>query len=175
MISGPTGTREMPATVDSALSLPTVAAEDVLRACEGSECVWHIAALVGPYHPLDMYMRVNYDGTVNVIDACKSLGIRKIVMSSSPSTRFHGGDINGAKESELVSQLILGAPECVHALDPRPSTSAATWRRMKARKRSSMQGPTGSKLAWVPDPSARHGWSLVWVCHRSPRCVTLRP
>jgi len=76
--------------------------EDVLRACEGSECVWHIAALVGPYHPLDMYMRVNYDGTVNVIDACKSLGIRKIVMSSSPSTRFHGGDINGAKESELT-------------------------------------------------------------------------
>ena len=49
-----------------------------------------------------MCIRDSYDGTVNVIDACKSLGIRKIVMSSSPSTRFHGGDINGAKESELT-------------------------------------------------------------------------
>ena len=74
---------------------------DVEKACAGSECVWHIAALVGPYHPLDMYMKVNYDGTLNVVNACKKLGIKKIVMSSSPSTRFDGNDINGAKESEL--------------------------------------------------------------------------
>ena len=26
---------------------------DVEKACRGSECVWHIAALVGPYHPLE--------------------------------------------------------------------------------------------------------------------------
>lgn len=65
--------------------------EDVEKACAGSECVWHIAALVGPYHPLEMYMKVNYEGTINVINACKSQGIKKIVMSSSPSTRFDGG------------------------------------------------------------------------------------
>jgi len=75
--------------------------DDVDKACEGSECVWHIAALVGPYHALDMYMKVNYQGTVNVIDACKKHGIKKIVMSSSPSTRFDGNDINGLKETEL--------------------------------------------------------------------------
>ena len=49
-----------------------------------------------------MYMKVNYEGTLNVINACKSLGIKKIVMSSSPSTRFDGKDINGKRESELV-------------------------------------------------------------------------
>lgn len=75
---------------------------DVEDACRGSECVWHIAALVGPYHPLEMYMKVNYEGTLNVVNACKSLGINKIVMSSSPSTRFDGKDINGKRESELV-------------------------------------------------------------------------
>ena len=74
---------------------------DVDRACEGADCVWHIAALVGPYHELEMYDKVNFQGTVNVIEACKKLGISKIVMSSSPSTRFDGNDINGAKESEL--------------------------------------------------------------------------
>ena len=52
----------------------------VMRACEGSECVWHIAALVGPYHAKDMYMKVNYQGTLNVVDACKKLKIKKIVM-----------------------------------------------------------------------------------------------
>jgi hypothetical protein len=34
-------------------------------------------------------------GTLNVVNACKLLGIKKIVMSSSPSTRFDGKDING--------------------------------------------------------------------------------
>ena len=74
---------------------------DVDRACKDADCVWHIAALVGPYHALDMYDKVNYQGTVNVINTCKKLGISKIVMSSSPSTRFDGNDINGLKESEL--------------------------------------------------------------------------
>ena len=77
-------------------------ANDVDKACEGADCVWHIAALVGPYHALDMYMKVNYQGTVNVIDACKKHGVQKIVMSSSPSTRFDGNDINGLKETELT-------------------------------------------------------------------------
>ena len=44
---------------------------------------------------------MNYEGTLNVIDACRALGIKKIVMSSSPSTRFDGNNINGARESEL--------------------------------------------------------------------------
>ena len=30
---------------------------DVVRACEGADCVWHIAALVGPYHALAAYDR----------------------------------------------------------------------------------------------------------------------
>lgn len=63
--------------------------------------MFHIAALVGPYHPQELYYKVNYEGTLNVIDACKTLGIRKIVMSSSPSTRFDGKDINGLREDQL--------------------------------------------------------------------------
>jgi len=76
--------------------------EDVFAACKGSDCVWHIAALVGPYHALSMYKKVNYEGTLNVIEACKAHGVPKIVMSSSPSTRFDGNDIEGLTEDDLV-------------------------------------------------------------------------
>jgi len=73
----------------------------VLSALKGAECVYHIAALVGPYFPKEAYYKVNYLGTVNIIDACKKYGIRKIVMSSSPSTRFDGNDIMGKTEEDL--------------------------------------------------------------------------
>ena len=46
-------------------------------------------------------MKINYEGTLNVIDACKKHGVPKIVMSSSPSTRFSGRDIDGDSEDQL--------------------------------------------------------------------------
>mmetsp|Transcript_28835 Transcript_28835/g.63999 ORF Transcript_28835/g.63999 Transcript_28835/m.63999 type:complete len:272 (+) Transcript_28835:63-878(+) len=80
--------------------------EDVSKACKGSECVFHIAALVGPYHAKEAYTKVNYEGTVNVLEACKALGIKKIVMSSSPSTRFPYPDpnISGLSEAQLFEK-----------------------------------------------------------------------
>ncbi|CAM9764477.1 unnamed protein product, partial [Phaeothamnion confervicola] len=75
--------------------------ESVSRAVKGVDCVFHIAALVGPFHPRPRYMAVNYQGTLNIIDAARKHGVKKIVMSSSPSTRFHGGDINGEAEADL--------------------------------------------------------------------------
>lgn len=67
----------------------------------GADCVWHNAAAVGPYHPIPLYEEVNYRGTLNVIDACRKHGVRKIVMSSSPSTRFTGADVDGLTEEQL--------------------------------------------------------------------------
>lgn len=85
-------------------------AEDVEKACKGAECVFHIGALVGPYFPSDAYVKVNYEGTLNVLNACKKLGIKKIVMSSSPSTRFPYPDPTiGQSESEkkIVSFIFI--------------------------------------------------------------------
>ncbi|UPR04493.1 steroid dehydrogenase [Chloropicon primus] len=73
----------------------------LVSAFEGCDCVWHIAALVGPYHDYKKYYEVNYKGTLNVINACKELGIHKIVMSSSPSTRFDGNDVVGKGVEDL--------------------------------------------------------------------------
>jgi sterol-4alpha-carboxylate 3-dehydrogenase (decarboxylating) len=77
--------------------------DDVRKACQNVDCVFHIAALVGPYHPADAYVRVNRDGTANILNICKELGIKRFVMSSSPSTRFPYPDpnVNGYSEDDL--------------------------------------------------------------------------
>ncbi|ORC85247.1 NAD(P)-dependent steroid dehydrogenase protein [Trypanosoma theileri] len=80
--------------------------EDVSKAIKGADCVWHLAAAVGPFHPRELYYRVNCVGTENVIMACKTWGVHKLVMSSSPSTRFKGNlfhrpCIDGLTEAEM--------------------------------------------------------------------------
>jgi nucleoside-diphosphate-sugar epimerase len=65
------------------------------------DVVYHIAALVGPFHDAPMYYKVNVQGTQNIIDACIKFNVPKLVNSSSPSTRFDGNDIEGAREDEL--------------------------------------------------------------------------
>lgn len=77
------------AGVDALLSVPNVG------------CVWHNAAAVGPFHPKPLYYKVNYEGTINIIESAKKHGIKKIVFSSSPSTRFTGVDVDGLTEDEM--------------------------------------------------------------------------
>ena len=80
----------------------SVADKDAVDAvCKGADCVWHNAAAVGPFHPHQLYFDVNYQGTLNIIDSCKKHGVPKIVMSSSPSTRFEGPDVDGLTEDEM--------------------------------------------------------------------------
>mmetsp|Transcript_103075 Transcript_103075/g.321193 ORF Transcript_103075/g.321193 Transcript_103075/m.321193 type:complete len:417 (-) Transcript_103075:70-1320(-) len=80
-------------------------AEAVERAVRGADCVWHNGACVGPYHPVEVYGRVNVGGTQNVIDACRKHGVPKLVFSSSPSTRFTADaqDVDGLTEEEMPS------------------------------------------------------------------------
>lgn len=78
-------------------------AEDVLAACRDVDCCFHLAALVGPYYTPQAFEEVNYRGTLHVLDACKKNKIPKLVMSSSPSTRFPCPDpsVRGLGEDEL--------------------------------------------------------------------------
>ena len=65
------------------------------------DIVYHIAALVGPFHDRPKYYDVNYNGTVRIIDNCRKYNVGKLVYSSSPSTRFTGGDVEGLREDEM--------------------------------------------------------------------------
>uniref|UniRef100_A0A7S1UTE7 3-beta hydroxysteroid dehydrogenase/isomerase domain-containing protein n=1 Tax=Grammatophora oceanica TaxID=210454 RepID=A0A7S1UTE7_9STRA len=77
------------------------AVEAAFSSVDQVDIVFHVAALVGPFHPKEMYYKVNVDGTQNIIDACKKFGVGKLVNSSSPSTRFSGGDVKGLREDQM--------------------------------------------------------------------------
>jgi len=65
------------------------------------DVVFHIAALVGPFHKEKLYWDVNYYGTLRIIEGCKKYQVKKLVYSSSPSTRFTGGDVEGLSEDQM--------------------------------------------------------------------------
>ncbi|MDP2436871.1 MAG: NAD-dependent epimerase/dehydratase family protein [archaeon] len=65
------------------------------------QCVFHLAAAVGPYHPTPLYTRVNVEGTRNILSACRQSGCKKMIYSSSPSTRLTGADVDGLNEDQL--------------------------------------------------------------------------
>jgi 2-alkyl-3-oxoalkanoate reductase len=69
------------------------------RAVEGCQTVFHTAAKAGLWGPEREYERVNVQGTTNVIDACRRLGARRIIFTSSPSVVFNGRAMEGADES----------------------------------------------------------------------------
>ena len=51
----------------------------VAKVVDGADCVWHMAAAVGPFHPTDLYKQVNYEGVLGLIEACRAKGCRRIV------------------------------------------------------------------------------------------------
>ncbi|MFQ5929860.1 MAG: NAD-dependent epimerase/dehydratase family protein, partial [Acidobacteriota bacterium] len=71
----------------------------VAKACRDREIVFHVAAKAGIWGHYGEYYRVNVIGTKNVIAACRSLGIPRLVYTSSPSVVFDGGDMEGVDES----------------------------------------------------------------------------
>ena len=74
------------------------------RAAAGCRAVLHLAALV-PYnlpaaHSRAALMRVNVEGTRNVVRACRAARVRSLVLASSTGVVFRGLDIAGGREGE---------------------------------------------------------------------------
>ena len=75
--------------------------EDVCKAFEGCDAVFHIAAAVGPYHSHPVFHKVNVVGTANVLTAMRKFKIPKLVAASTPSIFFDGYDISGKAPKDL--------------------------------------------------------------------------
>jgi nucleoside-diphosphate-sugar epimerase len=73
--------------------------EAVARATADCDIVFHVAARVGSWGPRAEYRRTNVTGTENVISACRSHAVPKLVYTSTPSVVHAGGDIEGGDES----------------------------------------------------------------------------
>jgi nucleoside-diphosphate-sugar epimerase len=87
-----------------ALSVETIRGDvadrdDVFRAVEGVDVVFHVAAKAGFWGPREEFVRANVVGTQNVVDACRSRGVGRLVFTSSPSVVHGGGDLEGVDES----------------------------------------------------------------------------
>ncbi len=73
--------------------------EDVERALEGCDVVFHVAAKAGVWGRYDDFFNTNVTGTQNVLAACKKHGVRRLVYTSTPSVVHAGKDVEGANES----------------------------------------------------------------------------
>ncbi|MCI5150153.1 MAG: SDR family NAD(P)-dependent oxidoreductase, partial [Candidatus Electrothrix sp. MAN1_4] len=86
--------------------------EDVQQAAAGCDTVFHVAAKAGIWGAFQEYYAINVLGTLNVLAACKELGIEQLVYTSTPSVVFDGQDIQGGDESLPYS----AKPLCAYAI-----------------------------------------------------------
>ena len=71
----------------------------VEKAAAGCDLVFHVAAKAGIWGSYHDFYQANVVGTGNVIAACLSNGISRLVYTSSPSVVFDGSDVEGGNES----------------------------------------------------------------------------
>lgn len=127
---------------------PTV----VLQAASSCEIVFHVAAKAGMWGRYEDFYKANVVGTENVLAACQTHRIGKLIYTSSPSVVFNGKDECGIDES---------APYPNHYLTHYPQTKAIAERRILAAN-----GPQLATVALRPH--------LIWGPgdnHLFPRLV----
>lgn len=81
----------------------------VLRAVEGCEVVFHVAAKAGVGGRFASYVRANLDGTRAVLDACATARVPRLVYTSTPSVVFAREGHEGADESTPRTQNKISA------------------------------------------------------------------
>lgn len=72
----------------------------VSQAVKGCEMVFHCAAKAGVWGPASAYERTNVLGTKNIIAACRSHSVERLIFTSSPSVVFAGRDQENVNENE---------------------------------------------------------------------------
>lgn len=103
--------------------------EAVFRAVAGHEVVVHVAALAGVWGDEAGYFRANVLGTRHILDACRAVGVGRLVYTSSPSVVFDGTDQSGCDES---------VPYPTHFLAAYPRTKAQAEREVLAANDASL-------------------------------------
>jgi nucleoside-diphosphate-sugar epimerase len=110
--------------------------DEVFRATDGCNAVFHVAAKAGVWGPYTEYHQANVVGTQNVLEACRTHGVAKLIYTSSPSVVYAGHDEAGLNEST-----------------PYPSTYLTHYPRTKAEAERlvlAANGPTRSTVALRP-------------------------
>lgn len=72
--------------------------QDLFPALKGVSVVFHCASPPPSSNNKDLFYRVNYLGTKNVIDTCMEAGVQKLILTSSASVVYEGTDIKNGTE-----------------------------------------------------------------------------
>ena len=79
----------------------------VQRACEDIDTVYHTAAVSGIWGPWDYFYSINTQGTLNILEACKTQGVSRLIYTSSPSVVYDGSAHENANENLSYSDQYL--------------------------------------------------------------------
>lgn len=119
--------------------------EDVKKACEGCDLVFHVAANAGLWGPYRDFYRANVIGTENVLEGMRQSGIARLIFTSSPSVVFNGRDMEGVNES---------VPYPDHYKSPYPETKARAERMVLAANSAALATVAlRPHLIWGPGDS----------------------
>ncbi|XP_070553176.1 sterol-4-alpha-carboxylate 3-dehydrogenase, decarboxylating-like [Ptychodera flava] len=81
--------------------------EDLLPALQDVYAVFHCASPAAASDNRELFYRVNFTGTKNVIATCKKGGVKRLVLTSSASVVYEGQDIeNGSEDLPYASKPI---------------------------------------------------------------------
>ena len=81
--------------------------EMLIRAMQGYDTVFHVAAKAGIWGPKNEYEQINVTGTRNVLGACFASGVASLVYTSTPSVVFDRSDLQGADETTPYARRFL--------------------------------------------------------------------
>ncbi|XP_053435804.1 sterol-4-alpha-carboxylate 3-dehydrogenase, decarboxylating [Nycticebus coucang] len=81
--------------------------QDLYPALKGVSTVFHCASPSPSSNNKDLFYKVNYLGTKNVIETCREAGVQKLILTSSASVVFEGVDIkNGTEDLPYAAKPI---------------------------------------------------------------------
>jgi nucleoside-diphosphate-sugar epimerase len=81
--------------------------QTVLDAARRCDIIFHVAAKAGHWGAYEDYFRTNVEGTRNVLAACQTHGITRLVHTSTPSVVHRGGDLEGVDERVPYARRFL--------------------------------------------------------------------
>jgi len=97
--------------------IPTIRADlrdgdAINQACQGMDVVFHAGAVAGVWGKRETFWDINVGGTRNVIAACRSNGVPRLVFTSSPSAVAGAEDCCNVSESiEYPKRFLAHYPE----------------------------------------------------------------
>ena len=104
----------------------------LIRALKGQAVVFHTAAIPGIWGNYNEFYQTDVVGTNNVIAACRTQNVKKLIYTSSPSVVFGQEDIEGVDESA-----------------PYPKTYLCHYPKTKAMAEQQVMQANGTALATV--------------------------